>query len=88
MVMVHQWLKKSILVWGLLLAAAPSGAIAVGEVGQSHAVWSQQATETPGTPQARSQVETGRLITQPQEYLAYVKSLADYQDARDYGDKV
>jgi hypothetical protein len=37
---------------------------------------------------ARSQVETGRSITDPQEYLAYVKSLASYQDGRDYGDKV
>jgi hypothetical protein len=88
MVMVRQWLQKSILVCGLLFAAAPSGVMAVGEVGQSRAVWSSRATETPGTAKARSQVETGRLITGPQEYLAYVKSLGSYQDARNYGAKV
>ena len=88
MVMVRQWLQKSILVCGLLFAAAPSGVMAVGEVGQSHAVWSPRAMETPGTPEARGQVETGRSITGPQEYVTYVKSLASYQDGRDYGDKV
>ena len=62
--------------------------MAVEEVGQAHAVWSPRATETPGMPEARSQVETGRSITDPQEYLTYVKGLTGYKDARDYGDKV
>jgi hypothetical protein len=88
MVMVRQWLQKSILVCGLLFAAAPSGVMAVGEVGQSRAAWSPRATEEPGTREARSQVETGRSIADPEAYLTYVKSLGNYQDARDYGDKV
>jgi hypothetical protein len=43
--------------------------------------------ETPGTSEARKQVEVARSITDPDEYLAYVKSLADYDHARDYGGK-
>jgi hypothetical protein len=50
-------------------------------------VASPQAPETPGTAAARKQVEIGRSITDPDEYLAFVKSLADYDHARDYGDK-
>jgi hypothetical protein len=43
--------------------------------------------ETPGTTEARKQVEIARSITDPDEYLAFVKSLADYDHARGYGDK-
>jgi hypothetical protein len=48
---------------------------------------SPQASETPGTAAARKQVEIGRSITDPDEYLAFVESLADYNHARSYGDK-
>jgi hypothetical protein len=44
-------------------------------------------SETPGTTEARKQVEIARSITDPDEYLAFVKSLADYDHARGYGDK-
>ena len=50
-------------------------------------VASPRTSETPGTAAARKQVEIGRSITDPDEYLAFVKSLADYDHARDYGDK-
>jgi hypothetical protein len=50
-------------------------------------VTSPRATETPGTAEARKQVEIGRSITDPDQYLAFVKSLADYDHARGYGDK-
>jgi hypothetical protein len=50
-------------------------------------VTSPHASETAGTPVARKQVEIGRSITDPAQYLAFVKSLADYDHARDYGDK-
>jgi hypothetical protein len=43
--------------------------------------------ETPGTAAAQKQVEVARSITDPDEYLAFVKSLSDYDHARDYGDK-
>jgi len=43
------------------------------------------ASETPGTAAAQKQVEIGRSITDPDEYLAFVKSLADYDHARDHG---
>jgi hypothetical protein len=45
------------------------------------------ASETPGTAAAQKQVEIGRSITDPDEYLAFVKSLADYDHPRDHGDK-
>jgi hypothetical protein len=48
---------------------------------------SPRISETPGTAEARQQVEIARSITDPHEYLAYVKSLADYDHARAYGDK-
>jgi hypothetical protein len=48
---------------------------------------SPQASETPGTVAAQKQVEIGRSITDPDEYLAFVKSLADYGHAREYGNK-
>ena len=51
------------------------------------AVASPRATETPGTAEAREQVEIGQSITNPDEYLAFVKSLTDYDHARAYGDK-
>jgi hypothetical protein len=53
----------------------------------SSAVATPRISETPGSAEARKQVEIGRSITDPYEYLAYVKSLADYAHARDYGDK-
>jgi hypothetical protein len=43
--------------------------------------------ETPGTAPAQKQMEVARSITDPDEYLAFVKSLADYDHARDLGDK-
>src|SRR5919109_5229109 len=46
-----------------------------------------RASETPGTTAAQKQVEIGRSITDPDQYLAFVKSLADYDHARDYGEK-
>jgi hypothetical protein len=60
---------------GIRLSSAASG------------VASPQASETPGTAAAQNQVEIGRSITDPAEYLAFVESLADYDHARDYGDK-
>jgi hypothetical protein len=48
---------------------------------------SPRLSETPGTAEARKQVEIGRSITDPHEYLAFVKSLAYYEQARAYGDK-
>ena len=65
--------------------AAPSSAVAVDP--PSFTVASPRVTETPTTAEARKQVEIGRSITDPDEYLAFVKSLADYEHARDYGDK-
>jgi hypothetical protein len=69
----------------VIALAAPSSAVAVDEVASD--VTSPRATETPGTPAAQQQVEVGRSITDPDEYLAFVKSLADYEHARAYGDK-
>ena len=69
----------------VLALAAPSSALAVDQLGAD--VASPRATETPGTAAARNQVEIGRTITDPDEYLAFVKSLADYEHARAYGDK-
>jgi hypothetical protein len=43
--------------------------------------------DTPGTAPAQEQMEVARSITDPDEYLAFVKSLADYDHARDLGDK-
>jgi hypothetical protein len=43
--------------------------------------------ETPGTAAAQKQMEVAQSITDPDEYLAFVKSLADYDHARDFGDK-
>jgi hypothetical protein len=43
--------------------------------------------DTPGTAAAQKQMEVARSITDPDEYLAFVKSLADYDHARDLGDK-
>jgi hypothetical protein len=69
----------------VLALAAPSSAVAVDKLGPG--VTSPRTTETPGTAEARKQVEIGRSITDPDEYLAFVKSLADYDHARHYGDK-
>jgi hypothetical protein len=46
-----------------------------------------RSSEIPGTAAARKQVEIGRSITDPAEYAAFVESLADYDRAREYGDK-
>jgi N-acetyl-beta-hexosaminidase len=43
--------------------------------------------DAPGTAKAQKQMEVARSITDPDEYLAFVKSLADYDHARDYGYK-
>jgi hypothetical protein len=51
------------------------------------AMGSPMATETPGTAEARKQFEIARSITDPDAYLAYVKSLADNAHARECGDK-
>jgi len=80
-------LETSMIVGALLLATAPSGAIAVDEVGQPHPVTSPRTTETPATHEARSQVEARRSITDPQKYLAYARSLAGYPAARSYSNK-
>jgi hypothetical protein len=48
---------------------------------------SPRPTETPGTAEARMQVEIARSITDPDAYLFYVKSLADNAHARECGDK-
>jgi hypothetical protein len=69
----------------VIALVAPSPAVAVNELGPS--ITSPRTTETPGTAEARKQVEIGRSITDPDEYLAFVKSLADYEHARGYGDK-
>jgi hypothetical protein len=69
----------------VIALAAPSSAVAVDQPGYYAA--SPRATEIPGTAEARRQVEIGRSITDPHEYLAFVKSLADYDHARHYGDK-
>jgi hypothetical protein len=60
----------------VIALATPAGAVAL-----------PQASEMPGTAEARKQVEIARSITDPHEYLAFVKSLADYEHARGYGDK-
>jgi hypothetical protein len=69
----------------VIALAAPSSAVAVDQVASN--VTSPRTTETPGTAAAQQQVEVGRSITDPDEYLAFVKSLADYEHARAYGDK-
>jgi hypothetical protein len=69
----------------LMALAAPAPTLAVDQPGYD--VASPRATEIPGTAAARKQVEIGRSITDPAEYLAFVKSLADYDHARAYGDK-
>ncbi len=78
---------RRIILAGLavIALAAPSSAVAVDQL--RYEVMSPRATETPGTAEARKQVEIGRSITDPDEYLAFVKSLADYDHARGYGDK-
>jgi hypothetical protein len=43
--------------------------------------------DAPGTAEARTQMEVARSITDPDEYLAFVKSLGDYDHALAYGDK-
>ena len=45
--------------------------------------------DAPGTAEARKQMEVARSITDPDEYLAFVKSLGDYDydQALAYGDK-
>jgi hypothetical protein len=69
---------KRIVLAGLAVVAlaTPASAVAL-----------PQASETPGTATAQKQFEIARSITDPDEYLAFVKSLADYDHARDYGDK-
>jgi hypothetical protein len=69
----------------VMVLAASAPAVALDQ--RQPAVASPRATETPGTAEARKQVEIGRSITDPDEYLAFVKSLADYDHARAYGDK-
>ncbi len=76
---------RRIIVAGLAVLALAAPASAVDRLG--YAVASPRATETPGTAVAQMQVEAGRSITDPDQYLAFVKSLADYDHARDYGDK-
>jgi N-acetyl-beta-hexosaminidase len=46
-------------------------------------------SDAPGTAEARKQMEVARSITDPDEYLAFVKSLGDYDydQALSYGDK-
>lgn len=79
-------LKRIVLAGLAVMAlAVPASAVAVDQLGSYAA--SPRATETPGTAEARRQVEIGRSITDPDEYLAFVKSLADFDHARDYGDK-
>ena len=45
--------------------------------------------DAPGTAEAQKQMEVARSITDPDEYLAFVKSLGDYdyEQALAYGDK-
>ena len=45
--------------------------------------------DAPGTAEAQKQMEVARSITDPDEYLAFVKSLGDYdyEQALEYGDK-
>jgi|Tabmets5t2r1_1033131.scaffolds.fasta_scaffold11693_3 hypothetical protein len=72
----------------VIALAMPASALPVDAVDQTGSyVMSPRATETPGTAEARKQVEIARSITDPDEYLAFVKSLADYDHARGYGDK-
>jgi hypothetical protein len=46
-------------------------------------------SDAPGTAEARKQMEVARSITDPDEYLAFVNSLGDYDydQALAYGDK-
>jgi hypothetical protein len=67
----------------VMALAAPASAVHQG----GHDVTSPRTSETPGTVAAQMQVETGRSITDPDKYLAYVKSLGDYEHARAYGGK-
>ena len=69
----------------VIALAAPAPAHAVDQRGSD--VASPQLTEQPGTTAARKQVEIGQSITNPDDYLTFVKSLADYDHARAYGDK-
>jgi hypothetical protein len=68
-------------------AAAIGQATGGSEFRDSAPATGTRSSETPGTAAAQRQVEIGRSITDPAEYLAFVKSLADYDHARDYGDK-
>jgi hypothetical protein len=45
--------------------------------------------DAPGTAEAQKQMEVARSITDPDEYLTFVKSLGDYDydQALAYGDK-
>jgi hypothetical protein len=78
---------RRIVAAGLAVIALTAPASAVSDDHLGYAVMSPRATETPGTAEARRQVEIGRSITDPHEYLAFVKSLADFDHARKYGDK-
>jgi hypothetical protein len=64
-----------------------ANAAAIGNPVPSSTSLAKNEAETPGTAEARKQVEIGRSITDPDEYRAFVKSLADYDHARGYGDK-
>ena len=72
-------------VLAVVALAAPSAAAAVDA--PSYDVASPRATERPVTAEALKQVEIGQSISDPGKYLAFVKSLADYDNARHYGDK-
>jgi hypothetical protein len=78
---------RRIVLTGLavLALAAPSSAVAVNRLGSD--VTSPRTTEMPATAVAQKQVEIGQSITDADEYVAFVKSLADYDHARDFGDK-
>jgi hypothetical protein len=69
----------------VMVLAAPAPAVALDQL--QPAVASPRATETPGTAEARKQVEIGRSITDPDEYLAFVKSLGDFDHVWRCGDE-